>query len=116
MYNAKPHYNKFTSEFNLPENYSGNAFSEPREIESAPPVESQEVPKEEVVAEVKDEKKSVPTLATKKKGGFGIDLSRLFGGGIGTEELLILGLILLLRDNEESDDIILLLVFLLLLG
>ena len=43
--------------------------------------------------------------------GFSFDLGKLFGG-IGFEELLIVGIILLLAQNEGNEDIILLLILL----
>ena len=47
---------------------------------------------------------------------FNFNPARLFGGGIGTEELLIIGLILLFAQSEGNEDMILLLILLFFIG
>ena len=123
MYNSRPRVSRFTSEFEVPQNYSGNAFRE-----ETPTDVSHEIFDDSAAEEDKSAAESVETLSRdvhetpeKKKGlfggaGFGFDIGRLFSGGIGYEELLILGLILLVAQCEESEDILLLLVLLLFVG
>ena len=109
MYNSKPRYNSFSSDYNVPENYSGNAFFEEHLEEGTN--EAEQNIKEEERREVE-----VSALPEKKKAGFHIDVSRLFGGGIGFEELLILGLVLLMAGGEGNEDMIILLLLLLFIG
>lgn len=124
MYNSKPRYNRFTSEFSVPENYSGSAFREIEE-EKVLPSESRESNTDEDI-EVYEEEKLEETVECSKKeesspppkksflpAGFGFDIGKLFRGGFGFEELLIIGLILLVAQSDESSDIILFLVLLL---
>ena len=47
---------------------------------------------------------------------FGFNVGKLFSGGIGVEELLIIGLILLIAQSENNEDIIVLLALLLFIG
>ena len=124
MYNSRPRVSRFTSEFEVPQNYSGNAFREENFEEN---FKEETVVSEEHSVE-KNVEESVPSSSdkvceppTKKKGlfggaGFGFDMGRLFSGGIGYEELLIIGLILLVAQNEGNEDILLLLVLLLFVG
>ena len=114
MYKAKPRYSSFSIEFNIPENYRGNAFLSDEPKEEAIPLEASAESVDNSIEKAKEEPIAVSTQC--KKSPLGLDLSRIFGGGIGSEELLILGLILLLKDGEDSDDIILLLALLLLMG
>ncbi len=124
MYNSRPRVSRFTSEFELPRNYSGNAF---REAIAPPPAEVEEQKREAVQEEdvastaAKTVVEDVCMQPEKKKGllggaGFGFDVGRLFSGGIGYEELLILGLILLVAQNEGNEDVLILLVLLLFVG
>ena len=86
----------------IPKNYSGNAFSQPQ------PQRSAEQEEEEAYAEKNEDTQTLssPPFPTdckesdKKSGLFG--LSRK-GGGIGFEELLILGLVLLISQSDESE-------------
>jgi len=123
MYNSRPRVSRFTSEFEVPQNYSGNAFREEATADVF-----HEILDGSIVEEEKSAPESVETLSRdvreapeKKKGlfggaGFGFDIGRLFSGGIGYEELLILGLILLVAQNEGNEDILILLVLLLFVG
>lgn len=90
----------------VPRNYSGNAFRElPPEPKNLPEEEPKMI---EAVAEPPSEPEESLTASARH------DPLRLFrSGGIGTEELLLLGLILLLSQNETKDDLLLLLVLLL---
>ncbi len=121
MYNSRPRYQRYTSEISVPENYSGNAFrDEPAEKEEkneSVDNEIADVPKK--VEEKSDEELAVMSAPQKKRGrgaSFGLDISRLFKGGIGFEELLILGLILLVSQDDGNDDVVLLLALLLFVG
>lgn len=126
MYSRYPNY-RFSGGVKVPENYSGNAFSasedkEDRIIEADADAES--TPAAETAAESASEKKedaSVETFNPAKKGfrfpGFKFDIGRIFSGGFGFEEILIIGLILLISQNGSGeDDIILLLALLLFIG
>ncbi len=112
MYNSRPRYDRFSNPVNLPENYSGNAFSIGQK-ESVPEVDEEVEPKDiPSESEIREEKKEeIPVLPRAER--FKLDVGRLFHGGIGVEELLIIGLILLIAQSENNDDIILLLALLL---
>ena len=125
MYNSRPRYNRFSSEFNVPENYSGNAFFEEMpETKTESDVTEEAEEAKNVIEETKnegDEAVAVSSVRQKKtlftpRAGFGFDVSKLFGGGIGFEELLILGLILLMAQSEGNEDMIVLLALLLFIG
>jgi len=92
----------------IPRNYSGNAFREAPTPPNDTP-EREETPKViEAVAEPPAESEEAVVASARH------DPLRLFrSGGIGSEELLLLGLILLLSQNETKDDLLLLLVLLL---
>jgi hypothetical protein len=120
LYNSRPR--TYRGGFAVPENYSGNAFDE-----ASPLVDSiidekkveKGAAKEESAAEFKGERQeieeAVETSAfAQKRSGIGFDVGRLFRGGIGFEELLILALILLIsQNNSNNDDVIVLLALLL---
>ena len=135
MYNSRPrrtNYDGYSKGFAVPENYSGNAFRESgteRVYEeksiSVPDTDADEVKE---VVEVKDtaaaEGVSEPVAKIfekeqKRKGsglfgsGFGFNVGNIFKGGIGFEELLIIGLIFLIAQSDNNDDIIVLLALLL---
>ncbi len=131
MYSRYPNY-RFSGGVKVPDNYSGNAFkpSDTPEEEivgtdsslshSETVSESEEDSALAVAAESKAEPESVETF---KRGGKGIafpnfkfNIGRIFSGGFGFEELLIIGLILLISQNGADDDIILLLALLLFIG
>ncbi len=123
MYTSRPRYGRYSSELNIPENYSGNAFrqdatrSEPEEIPAQTADAHDDEAKEatEVFSEVTEgEENRTERSPRKRKGtGFGLDIGKLFGGGIGSEELLIVALILLMAQGDGNDDMILLLALLL---
>ena len=116
----------------IPRNYSGNAFRQESEETSAP-VETREedsslskpLPSESTAPQPQERaaEPPPPTEEAARAGklfpspGFKLDLGRLFGrergGGIGFEELLILGLILLVSQSDTHDDLAFLLLLLL---
>ncbi len=79
----------------IPNNYSGNAFGERERLEPITPPEAEET----LPLECKDE----------EKGEFSLPF------GIGTEELLLLGVLLVLSQSEEGGDILPFLLILLFL-
>ena len=97
-------------EINLPGNYGGTAFRhDVFSDEEAPPLNEECVEAEVEAAKAPDTHHDgrlvIPSIS-----------NRLFpkDGGIGLEELLILGIILLISQNSENDDNISLLLLLLL--
>ena len=135
MYNSRPrkmNYDGYPQGFAVPENYSGNAFRENGEVdytnEETMPFEEEELTEargaeaetaEEEIAEAvgkifEEKPKNNGTLLS--RSGFGFNIGKLFGGGIGFEELLIIGLIFLIAQSENNEDIIVLLALLLFIG
>lgn len=141
MYNSRPRY-RSTSDFtqvSIPENYSGNAFlrdgtafdetfdersdislkdDESTARDAAFEISSTEKEGDDSTKEDTAEVAKLISPREKKKGlfgsaGFGLDLSRLFKGGIGFEELLIIALILLMAEGDGNEDMIVLLALLL---
>ncbi len=131
MYNSRPrkiNYDGYPEGFAVPENYSGNAF---RESVPETDYQSEEPPLDTVVEDVVNEQAAdvaeeaaEPTVKIfeekQKRGGslfsrsgFGFNIGNLFGGSIGFEELLIIGLIFLIAQSENNEDIIVLLALLL---
>ena len=103
------------SPLNLPRNYSGNAFfTDVEERQAEPePADARDKPAERVsVAEP-----TVTVNAQPKGDAVPSGISQLFGkgssGGIGFEELLILGLVFLISQNDTKDDLAFLLLLLL---
>lgn len=127
MYSRYPNY-RFSGGVRVPENYSGNAFSasedkEDKIIESDIPEEVSQTSADSVSEAIKEggEDESVESFKPVQKGfrlpGFKFDIGKIFSGGFGFEELLIIGLILLISQNGKGDDdIILLLALLLFIG
>ena len=123
MYNSRPRYSRYTSQINVPENYSGNAFrgvGEDSEVIEVKAEERDEATEQELLEDDHSSAdRATDSIAVHKKASdskgepFGLDIGRLFKGGIGFEELLIVGLILLMAQGEENDDIVLLLALLL---
>ena len=123
MYSRYPNY-RFGG-IKIPENYSGNAFSEatekaseqgayddvPESIEEASEVTAKVAPEDEksVSAALLDRKKRLPF-------GFNFNLGRIFSGGFGFEELLLIAIILLVSQNDSGDELILFLALLLFVG
>lgn len=141
MYNSRPRYTRYENypqTIKVPQNYSGNAFGDDfiRESEDHIPddrehleVSGEELAlaEEEIIETIEEsnresdntekQKESEECSAVPKKrslfgnAGFGFDLGKLFGG-IGFEELLIIGLIFLIAQSEGDEDMILLLILL----
>lgn len=115
MYARQPSENRYSRNMNIPSNYSGNAFRQdtPTEEIEAPeevgeidaPQNIQPLPSDETLPAYKAE--SSDTAA-----GIGRLLGR-GGGGIGLEELLIIGIVILLSQGEVKDDLAFLLLLLL---
>ena len=124
MYARQPPQGRFPRPIQLPNNYSGNAFStEPQEPQEPPeyPIELQDSKEtEEAKEKAEATEKGEASLSTGKlfpSPGFRLDLGRLFrsdrGAGLGMEDLLLIGLILLISQGETKDDLLLLLLLLL---
>ena len=103
-----------TKGMKVPPNYGGSAFSGITPPPALTQVDSFEEEERKTVA---DDSRSLPTGNTSaelrecESGG----LFRFFGGesgGIGLEELLILGLVLLISQNDVKDDLAFLLLLL----
>ncbi|MBQ9086352.1 MAG: hypothetical protein IJY47_04105 [Clostridia bacterium] len=123
MYARQPPTGKFSRPFQLPSNYSGNAFAA-EEVTEVPSVPEEEKEAEEIPTSAPPQQESEPAEKTASPAGklfsspgFHLDLGRLFksdrGGGIGMEELLLIGLIFLISQGETKDDLLLLLLLLL---
>lgn len=123
MYVRPPNY-RYPHSVRVPDNYSGNAFSEPPAESSVPPQapdeaqeahESQIHASEEPSAKENQDTGKAEQASLLSPRGFRLRLGSIFGKdrGIGTEELLIIALILLLSDNDDGfDDLILMLALL----
>ena len=131
MYNSRPrkmNYGGYSSSFAVPENYSGNAFrnGQERDAEEEEKIRSEESARvDEKIAEEssqptlklsEEREQCAPPCQCNKRQGFGFELGNLFGGKIGFEELLIIGLIFLIAQKENNEDIIVLLALLLFIG
>ena len=125
MYSRYPNY-RFSGGMRLPENYSGNAFNasvqetEEKTLDADDTHSSESVSADAPVVEQKDSNESAEVFKPNDKKfrlpGFNLNIGRIFSGGFGIEELLIIGIILLLSKNDTDDDIILLLALLLFIG
>ncbi|MBO5416574.1 MAG: hypothetical protein J6A83_08110 [Clostridia bacterium] len=130
MYSRYPNY-RFSGGVRVPDNYSGNAFKPtPPEGESESATESESVAEAAVAESVAvsatesastDSREDTAAVFKPEKGkvkfpSFNFNLGKIFSGGFGFEELLIIGLILLIAQNGTDDDIILLLALLLFIG
>ena len=109
---------RFPRGMRVPENYSGNAFrveSEHPIVEDPSTGEAPVTEREQEAAEARAKEEAAPAGLSLPRFRFssGGLLSRLTGGGIGFEELLLVGLILLLSEDGGNDDLILLLILLL---
>lgn len=98
----------------VPPNYGGSVFSEITPTSAPAKIDSFEEEEREMTA---DGGRSLPvgSSSTELQGGDSGGLFRLFGGesgGIGLEELLILGLVLLISQNDVKDDLAFLLLLL----
>ena len=134
MYNSRPrkiNYDGYPEGFAVPENYSGNAFRENVPEPDYPTEEPlhdafvEEVVDEQVAGTAEEAAQPVAKIVEEKqkrggslfsRSGFGFNIGNLFGGSIGFEELLIIGLIFLIAQSENNEDIIVLLALLLFIG
>ncbi len=119
MYARQGPQGRFPRNVRIPQNYSGNAFREEEPIavlEESPPSDPSPSNQDSAEAPLVSAD-SEPVGKLFPSPGFQFSLGKLFGKdrglGIGTEELLIIGLILLLSQGDGSDDLILLLLLLL---
>ncbi len=132
MYARQPSEVRLPRNVRIPRNYSGNAFRQEEEPVSPsaaaeailepserPDIEVEPVENLMLEEENAPSEKTTPTAPAGKllsSPGFRLDLGRFLNrekGGIGLEELLIIGLIFLLSQNETKDDLIFLLLLLL---
>lgn len=123
MYARQGPQGRFPRGMHIPQNYSGNAFrSNEKEENDTKSIneneENIEEAKEDITPKDDSEPKgeSIPAGQLIRSPGFKLDLGRFFHserGGIGFEELLIIGLIFLISQGESSDDLIFLLLLLL---
>jgi hypothetical protein len=94
------------SPIHIPEHYNGCAFSD-TSIPETPSSPTKEAPPSPTPLEINTQK-SFSSLFNPFGGSFG-----LLRGGLGFEELLLIGLILLLSHSEQENDTILWLALLL---
>ena len=126
MYNSRPR--NYRGGFAVPENYSGNAFGDEEKGENEL-LEKRKLTSEFIEEKTENVKPldeadrvhaenekteavevgAVPRSASR----FGFNASRLFRGGIGFEEILIIALILLISQSDNNEDVIVLLALLL---
>ena len=126
MYNSRPR--SFRGGFAVPENYSGNAFGDEEKSQNELVKENENTPEIEENAKTENERNNREgCVYTKEDEGetvevsavplgafrFSLNASRLFRGGIGFEEILIIALILLISQSEDNEDVIVLLALLL---
>ena len=123
MYTRYPNY-RFGSRVRLPENYSGNAFSAGSEALESVSVES-DVSDDNTADTVPSDNsqkngdidKDVAVIGGEEKKiklpSFKLEVGKLFSGGLGFEELLIIALILLISSGDNDDGTIFWLVLLL---
>lgn len=125
MYSRYPNY-RFSGGVKIPDNYSGNAFKpsdaeEDMDVAESVGINESDTESEEglAVAERAEKAGDVAASCTPRRSPFGglkFNVGRMFSGGIGFEELLIIGLILLISQSDTDDDVILLLALLLFVG
>ena len=134
MYSRYPNY-RFGGGIKIPDNYSGNAFSDNSEnqlfedrrtAEKSEPQSNDSIREESAEREKKSESEEITPVfsaqaeksarKTLSPFNFKFDLARLFSGGFGFEEILLITLILLVSQSEAKDDLILFLIVLLFVG
>ena len=118
MYSRQNSDGRFSRGLRIPGNYSGNAFR--TEVEEDPrndntgSTDTESVITESGIADALPPKKDSDTAVSDTAVPTGF--SRVWGrsgGGIGLEELLILGLALIVSQNDSKDDLAFLLLILL---
>lgn len=113
---------RFSGNMHVPHNYSGNAFR-PKEKPLPPPIPisqpEKEIP-EDVPVERPSDSETSSDIRTQASSAALPTFGQLFAkdgeGGIGAEELMILGLLLLVSQSNVKDDLPLFLILLLFLG
>lgn len=122
MYVRQTPEGKFPRSVQVPQNYSGNAFRAQEEQVPEARLDEAEIGQNEAAESPPCENDFLADSVPEKSAsslpslGFRLDMGRRFrrqGGFLGTEELLILGLILLVASGEENDGVALLLLLLL---
>ena len=133
MYARQPPDGRIPRNVRIPRNYSGNAFRQEPELSPLSPEDPQDavadtlreasLPQETAPQESHADTPSSAASEDSPAGklfpspGFRLELGRLFGrdraGGIGFEDLLIIGLILLVTQSDTRDDLAFLLLLLL---
>lgn len=114
MYARQPSDSRNGHGIRIPGNYSGNAFrsyqapsQDTDKEDESPPIQESDIPQ--------NEENQAETVSAEPTTAHPVGNGRLFGkgGGIGFEELLILGLVLLVSQNDSRDDLAFLLLMLL---
>ena len=117
MYARQPPSSRIPRPIEIPKNYSGNAFM--AKATEEPPIQNDPPPSEpdtdEPTAPTAAEESTLPVSHTKSP------LLSLFSkgnrqSGLGSEDLLLLGLLLLISQNDSRDDLLFLLLLLLFIG
>ena len=112
MYARQPPDSRSEGGLRLPGNYGGTAFrSEP--VEPDPVIEEEPLPSHSNRADDAISPTAAQASPPEETVSVGSHLFSRGGGGIGFEELLILGLIFLISQNDTKDDLTLLLLLLL---
>ncbi len=106
---VKPQNYRYPAGVRLPENYGGSTFRE--EPPQADTRDGEQASAVNTTEEKASDTEAAP--ASLLSPSFRLRLGSLFDNKkIGTEELLIIGLILLLADSDSNDDLILFLILL----
>ena len=126
MYTRVPDRNGATNKIKIPDNYSGHAFqsqnyySPPPEIRKESIVDEAQIPRLPEKAEEKEATRERPdSLLSSLFPSKSLKNHFPFGHGIGSEELLILGIMSLIffsDDKEPDGELIMLLALLLFAG
>lgn len=116
MYVRNPQ-GRFPRAVSIPQNYAGNAFREPIEApEGFAEGESEKMPKrDESNAEKADGTNTAPAALLGKEKSEKNSLLPLGSLNIGSEDLLLIGLIILMASDGGGNDLLYLLILLLFL-
>ncbi len=116
MYTRQYTDSRYPKDLSIPGNYSGNAFRKSPLVEDLPkeePAYQAEYTKEDMSSEAPDGNKKEEAAPVSVSPLLGNSLFRRGGGGLGLEELLILGLVFIISQNDTKDDLAFLLMMLL---
>lgn len=122
MYARQPQserYDRDSRGLRVPGNYSGNAFRDYQRDMHAADEDNDKIAADNTSDSAEDEATAKASSTSDYDKGsqksVPVGLGRLMGGGggIGLEELLILGLVFLISQNDEKDDLAFLLLMLL---